>query len=158
MTGSDRRDGPEWPIAPAGTDIDQSRTADSPRQDRALRFGGEYERHVRDEAARSHQPAKARDDDEPELVARKGHGRSNLILLAVGALLLLLLLAWLFTGNRSADQDKLINPATRGTASAPAAPEKLCASSSTYDLIKRELFRRAAQVRGSNQAAYDQIA
>jgi hypothetical protein len=33
----------------------------------------------------------------------------------------------------------------------------LCASQSTYDLIKRDLFRRAAQVRGSDHAAYDQI-
>ena len=37
------------------------------------------------------------------------------------------------------------------------APEKLCASKQTYDLIKRELFRRAAQIRGSDQAAFDQL-
>ena len=36
-------------------------------------------------------------------------------------------------------------------------PEKLCASKATYDLIKRELFRRAAQLRGSDQAAYDRL-
>ena len=34
---------------------------------------------------------------------------------------------------------------------------RLCASKSTYDLIKRDLFRRAAQVRGSDQAAYEQL-
>ena len=37
------------------------------------------------------------------------------------------------------------------------ASEKACASKSTYDLIKRDLFRRAAQVRGSDQAAYEQL-
>src|SRR5262249_32260142 len=42
------------------------------------------------------------------------------------------------------------------TANAPAN-EKLCASKQTYDLIKRELFRRAAQLRGSDQAAYDRL-
>jgi hypothetical protein len=43
----------------------------------------------------------------------------------------------------------------------PAAaeqPEKLCASSSTYDKIKLELFREAAEVRGRDQATYDKIA
>ncbi|HEU5285557.1 MAG TPA: hypothetical protein VFU20_03470, partial [Sphingomicrobium sp.] len=33
-----------------------------------------------------------------------------------------------------------------------------CGSQKTYDLIKRELFRRAAQVRGSDQAAFDRLA
>src|SRR5437762_3072311 len=42
--------------------------------------------------------------------------------------------------------------ATRAT-----PPEKRCATQATYDLIKRELFRRAAQQRGSDQAAYDQL-
>ena len=36
-------------------------------------------------------------------------------------------------------------------------PEKRCAAQATYDLIKRELFRRAAQVRGSDQASYDRL-
>jgi len=33
-----------------------------------------------------------------------------------------------------------------------------CAAQSTYDLIRRELFRRAAQVRGSDQQAYGRLA
>ena len=41
---------------------------------------------------------------------------------------------------------------------AGADPEKRCASKATYDLIKRDLFRRAAQLRGSDQAAFDQLA
>ena len=43
------------------------------------------------------------------------------------------------------------------TQAQPGTPEKRCASQATYDLIKRELFRRAAQMRGSDQAAYDKL-
>lgn len=41
---------------------------------------------------------------------------------------------------------------------AAAQPETLCAKSSTYDKIKLELFRQAAEVRGRDQAAFDKIA
>ena len=54
-------------------------------------------------------------------------------------------------GPGQADQRR----ASRAT-TAPSR-EKLCASKPTYDLIKRELFRRAAQLRGSDQAAYDKL-
>lgn len=77
------------------------------------------------------------------------------ILLALGGLLVLLLLLWLFTGNRSADQDKLTGAETNEAST--ANPEKRCASKRTYELIKQELFRRAAQVRGSDQAAFDKL-
>jgi len=46
----------------------------------------------------------------------------------------------------------MLSAAPKGSA------EALCASKSTYDLIKRALFRQAAQVRGSDQAAYDRLA
>ncbi len=81
----------------------------------------------------------------------------NPVLLALGGLLLLLLLLWLFTGNRSADQDKLTGNEA-GETTAAADPEKRCASQATYDLIKRDIFRRAAQVRGSDQGAFDRLA
>ncbi|HVM22529.1 MAG TPA: hypothetical protein VM308_04395 [Sphingomicrobium sp.] len=73
----------------------------------------------------------------------------------IGGLVLLLLLVAYFATGRNADQDKL----TDGQVSNAAVPsgEKACASKSTYDLIKRELFRRAAQLRGSDQAAYDRL-
>ena len=75
--------------------------------------------------------------------------------LIAGLVLLVLVIAY-FAARGSADQDKLTNlSVAEGTSS---APEKLCANKATYDLIKRELFRRAAQLRGSDQAAYDQIA
>ena len=81
--------------------------------------------------------------------------RINPTILALGGIVLLLLIVWFFSTRGSADQDKLTG---NELASAPqASPEKRCASKATYDLIKRELFRRAAQVRGSDQAAFDQL-
>lgn len=87
------------------------------------------------------------------------------MLALIGALIVLVLLIVYFTVGRSSDQDKLTqNAVTQGQAQAQQqvksqapAPEKLCASPKTYDLIKRELFRRAAQLRGTDQAAFDQL-
>jgi hypothetical protein len=73
----------------------------------------------------------------------------------IGGLALLVLVIAYFATRRSADQDKLTK--ANVTASTSPSREKLCASQATYDLIKRDLFRRAAQLRGSDQAAYDQI-
>jgi len=73
----------------------------------------------------------------------------------IGGLALLVLVIAYFATRRSADQDKLTT--ANVTASTSQSGEKLCASRATYDLIKRDLFRRAAQLRGSDQAAYDQI-
>jgi hypothetical protein len=83
--------------------------------------------------------------------------------LIAGLIVLVLLVAY-FATSRNADQDKLTqNELAQGAqqpqpqqARAPA-PEKLCGSNQTYDLIKRELFRRAAQLRGSDQTAFDQL-
>ena len=76
------------------------------------------------------------------------------IALIAGLVLLVLLVAYFATRGDSS-QDKLTN----GQVSAGSAPshEKACASSTTYDLIKRDLFKRAAQLRGSDQAAFDQL-
>jgi len=75
--------------------------------------------------------------------------------LIAGLLFLVLVIAYFATRGNS-DQDKLTNLSV--SENSPASDEKLCASKATYDLIKRELFRRAAQLRGSDQAAYDQVA
>ena len=77
----------------------------------------------------------------------------------IGGLVILLLVIAYFAIGRNSDQDKLThNQLTQNQEQSKApAPEKLCASSRTYDLIKRELFRRAAQTRGSDQAAFDQL-
>jgi hypothetical protein len=78
------------------------------------------------------------------------------VLALIGGLVILLLLVSYFATNRNPDQDKLTgSEATAGEVSDPA---KKCASAATYGLIKRELFRRAAQLRGSDQAAYDKLA
>ena len=77
------------------------------------------------------------------------------IIALVGALVLLLVIVIYFSTRGNANQDKLSNPQV-AAGEAPAR-EKLCASKATYDLIKRDLFRRAGQVRGSDQAAYDQL-
>ena len=77
-----------------------------------------------------------------------------LVLLA-GVVVLLVLIAY-FASNRNPNQDKLT-----GNQVAAAQPQvtrgKRCAGQATYDFIKRELFRRAAQLRGSDQAAYDKL-
>src|SRR5215210_321691 len=73
----------------------------------------------------------------------------------IGGLLALLLLIVYFASNRSADQDKLTG--NEMAEAQPASAEKRCASQATYDLIKRDLFRRAAQLRGSDQGAYDRL-
>lgn len=36
--------------------------------------------------------------------------------------------------------------------------EQRCASQQTYDIVKRDLFRQAAELRGSDQAAFDRLA
>ena len=74
----------------------------------------------------------------------------------IGGLVLLVLVIVYFATRGSANQDKLINANVAATTGPNR--EKQCASQATYDLIKRDLFRRAAQLRGSDQAAYDQIA
>jgi hypothetical protein len=77
------------------------------------------------------------------------------LVLVAGVVIMALLLAYV-ASTRNPDQDKLKDSQVR-TARA-AAPEKRCASQATYDAIKRELFRRAAQLRGSDQSAYERLA
>jgi hypothetical protein len=78
------------------------------------------------------------------------------VLAAIGGLLLLLVIVVLFVrqGGNS-DQDRLSD--NQLSASREEGPEERCSSQQTYDLIKRELFRQAAQVRGSDQAAFDRL-
>ncbi len=77
----------------------------------------------------------------------------------IGALIILVLVIAYFASGRNPDQDKLTQHELAQSTQQTKAPqpEKLCASKQTYDLIKRELFRRAAQMRGSDQAAFDQL-
>jgi len=82
--------------------------------------------------------------------------RLNPTVVALLGVLVLIGLIWLFASTRNPDQDKL-NDSQLTQTSAPS-PEKRCAAQATYDLIKRELFRQAAQLRGSDQAEYDRLA
>ena len=76
-------------------------------------------------------------------------------ILLIGGLVLLVLLVAYFATTRNSDQDKLTNAEV--AVSSPASHEKLCSSKATYNLMKRELFRRAAQLRGNDQGAYDSL-
>jgi hypothetical protein len=77
------------------------------------------------------------------------------IITLIGGLVLLVLLIGYFANRGNSDQDRLTN-AQVSTATG-GDHGKLCASKATYDLIKGELFHRAAQLRGSDQAAYDKL-
>lgn len=77
------------------------------------------------------------------------------IALLAGALALLLMI-YVFAGIRGENKDKLSDDQVAGRAASD--PERRCASQPTYDLIKRELFRRAAAIRGTDQAAFDRLA
>ena len=73
------------------------------------------------------------------------------------AVLILLAAVWYLGANRNPDQDKLSNPQVEQQAE-QADSGKRCSARATYDLVKRELFARAAQQRGSEQETYTEIA
>ena len=80
----------------------------------------------------------------------------TLIALLGGVAILILVIAF-FATIGIANQDRLTD--NELVQVAPAAdPAKRCAAAATYDMIKRDLFRRAAELRGSDQAAYDRLA
>ncbi len=80
----------------------------------------------------------------------------TVIALAAGVFVLLLLV-YVFAGNRGGpNSDRLSDDQVAGGSASD--PEKACGSPATYDLLKRELFRRAAQLRGSDQGAFDRLA
>lgn len=77
---------------------------------------------------------------------------------AIAALAICLIFgaAFLFAGRRGdPKQDRLSDKEAAGAAA--IAPQTRCASQVTYDRIKTELFREAAQIRRSDGAAYDRI-
>lgn len=80
----------------------------------------------------------------------------TLIALLAGVVLLLGLVVYFVAGSNP-DQDKLSDTQIAENAEQPTSPEKRCSSKATYDLVKHDLFRRAAQARGGDQAVYDQL-
>jgi hypothetical protein len=84
--------------------------------------------------------------------------RLNPTMLAlIGGLVILILVIAYFATSRNPDQDRLSDDQLAQTEQRQNDPAKLCASKATYELIKSELFRRAAQLRGSDQAAFDKL-
>ena len=75
----------------------------------------------------------------------------------LGGFALLLAMVLYFTTRSDPDQDKLSDSQVMTDQGTATTAGKICASKSTYDLIKRELFRSAAQRRGSDAAAYDRL-
>ena len=86
----------------------------------------------------------------------QGRSRTKLVIALLGAVVIVLAAVWYFTGDRNSEQDKLSNPQIDQTAEADHAAR--CSSEATYDLIKRELVRRAAEARGTDQAEFAQLA
>ena len=84
--------------------------------------------------------------------------RVNPTLLAAitAGLILLVVAAVLIARSRTAEQDRQSD--VQATGEDASEPAKRCASQATYDRIKLELFRRAAQVRTSDQAVFDRLA
>lgn len=75
----------------------------------------------------------------------------------LGGVVVLLLLLFVFTRGGNENSDRLSDDQIAAGA-ATTDPGTACASPATYDLIKRQLFRSAALLRGSDQAAFDTFA
>jgi uncharacterized protein YecT (DUF1311 family) len=77
------------------------------------------------------------------------------IIAAIAAGVLLASTIW--TGRWSGDKNEVPENAVVAEKKPPNL-EGWCASQATYDAMKRELFRRAAQVRGSDEQSYARLA
>lgn len=76
--------------------------------------------------------------------------------IALGAIVAIGLIYVYATRNGGSAEDRLgDDPAAAETGN---SAEKRCSSARTYDAIKRELFRRAAETRGTGGPAFDQVA
>ncbi len=76
--------------------------------------------------------------------------------IAIAAAVLLLALVAYFAWGRDGNQDRLSEQEARELAASD--PQERCGSQATYDRIRDEIFRRAAAARGSDLAAFDQLA
>ena len=95
--------------------------------------------------------------DRPGGVDRSVRTPNWTTLALIGGLVLLLGIVAYFATRGNADQDKLTGRDLAQSEQNSSDVEKLCASKATYEMIRKELFRRAAQLRGSDQAAYDKL-
>lgn len=96
--------------------------------------------------------------DEKEGLEKGPRGRINpwLIVALVAAVAIGVLLASSVWTDRFGSENAI--PENAVAESKTHDLQALCASQATYDAMKRELFRRAAQVRGSDDRAYARLA
>ncbi len=94
---------------------------------------------------------------DPRVVPLKRGITPTQIALIVAGLFIAAFAIWTFASTRRANPD-ILPDANSVIAGKAADPEKRCGSQATYDLIKRELFRRAASLRGGDQAAFGKLA
>ena len=91
-------------------------------------------------------------DDDPQ--PRTGINRWLIVALVAAVLAGVLLASSVWnSGPKSEDQV----PANAVAAKKSSDPQSWCAAQASYDAMKRELFRRAAQVRGSDDEAYARL-
>jgi uncharacterized protein YecT (DUF1311 family) len=81
---------------------------------------------------------------------------STVLAAALLGLLIIGIVVAILLGNRGNDDDRLGDGET--TTASRQDPEQRCSGSQTYDRIKRELFDRAADLRGSDKAAFQKVA
>ncbi len=84
------------------------------------------------------------------------HRLNPIIAAVVVGVLALLLIIYVFAGGWRDNPDKLNDAQISGAGQ--ASPEMRCASQETYDLIKSELFRRAAVLRGDDAGTFSKVA
>ncbi|MEO7815128.1 MAG: hypothetical protein ABIR87_06755 [Sphingomicrobium sp.] len=97
-----------------------------------------------------------RNPDPRVMPARRGVTPTQIALIVAG-LFIAAFAIWTFASTRRSNPDVLTD-ANSSAATKAADPEKRCGAQATYDLIKRELFRRAAAVRGADQSAFGKLA
>jgi len=91
-----------------------------------------------------------------DIVHDESSRRINPVIIALlGGIALLLAVLWFFSSNRNPDQDKLSNPQIEQTKEAEQSQR--CSASATYELVKKELFRRALEVRGNDEPGFGQV-
>ena len=83
-----------------------------------------------------------------------------MLAILAGLLALLLIGFFAYRLTRAGPAEDRLNEAGAASENAAAAegPAERCATQRTYESIKQQLFRRAAQVRGTDQAAFDRLA
>lgn len=111
-----------------------------------------------DQAAKAEERVRPDRTERTTVVRGRRSGPNWTTLALIAGLILVVALVAYFATTRNPDQDKLTGNEVASGNAAAADSSKVCASKSTYDLIKRDLFRHAAQVRGSDQATYDRLA